>query len=729
MSITKIGKYFHLQGKKMSYVMEIGSDEMLHHVYWGNQLDQIPTVLYDRAPYRRQKRIEGRNPDSVECTREFSHYECPIYGTSDFRLPALHGRNEKNGASVFDLRYAGYNITDKITQPKGMPGMMACERTQQLDVYLKDTLLSLSVTLHYILSPEIDCIARYMTVKNDGLEGFILNEVMSATIDFEDGNFSLYTLNGTTLREFTPDIRAFHPGVTLLGSTRGSSSHQHSPNAVLLRQGTDTFQGECYGLSLHSGNFVLRFEKDCYGSCRVQGGIHPLDFSWLLQEGESFDTPQLFLSYSSQGLNGLSQCQHSALRRHVVRGDYANKERPLLLNTWEGCYFDVNHERLMELGDACRETGIELLVLDDGWFGKRDSASSSLGDWIVNKEKFPGGLAQTADALKEKGIRMGIWVEPEMVSPNSDLYRAHPDWCLHVPGRVRTEWRNQLVLDLSRPEVVDYIIQSLDRIFQDGKISFVKWDMNRRLTEVWSQSLPAERQGETRHRYILGLYRILEHLVQTYPYLLMENCASGGGRYDYGMFHYFQQGWLSDNTDGVCRLKMQNAASVFYPPEIITSHVAACPNHQIGRVTPLSFRADVCTLFNSGYELDLTKMSKEELDEVSKICGRMKELRTTVQGGNFFRLTRDVMPEKEFGWMCVKGNRAVAGYFRPYCEAESAYWHIGLNGLEDTARYRDIASGLEMMGRDWKNIGWRPNWREGDYFSEFLLLEKVEQLP
>ena len=724
--VNEAKRVFHLRSDHMSWVMGVGTDEMLHHIYWGDRLDAVPDLLYDRAPYRRRNRVENKLADSPECTREYFHYECPVYGTSDFRMPAIQGRDMLSGSSILDLRYRGCEVISGSPSPSGLPGVRAGD-AETLVITLLDPVSRIRVQLYYILIAEQDVLVRWTAVENDGTAPFMLSEVMSGTIDFEDGTFSLLTLNGTTLREFTPDVREIHPGITQIGSTRGSSSHQHSPNAVLMRPGTDNYQGSCYSLSLiYGGNYVLRFERDPYGSLRAQGGIHPLDFSWKLDPGDQFESPELLMAFSGEGLNGLSGQLHDCFRKHILRGPWAGRIRPLLLNTWEACYFKINEESLLKIGEVCSEKGIELLVLDDGWFGHRDAANSSLGDWYCNENKFPHGIKYAAEELAKHHVKLGIWLEMEMVSPDSELYRQHSDWCLHAPQRVRTEWRNQLVLDLSREEVVNYLIDSVDRLLAGSGISYIKWDMNRRLTEVYSSSLPSERQGEVRHRYMLGLYRLLSHITEHYPDILMENCASGGGRYDYGMYCFFHQGWLSDNTDPVCRLSMQNAASVFYPPEVITGHVAVSPNHQIGRSTPFAFRKNVCMLFNAGFELDPTKLSEEEQADLQKTCSELKKVRNITHGGRFIRLSRDVCPRDEYGWMCVTEDRAVAAYYRPYCAPESAYWRIGLPGLEPGALYCDRTSGLTMSGRDWLHIGWRPNWEEGDFFSEILILERID---
>ncbi|MDD3411648.1 MAG: alpha-galactosidase, partial [Eubacteriales bacterium] len=544
-------RLFHLRGHGVSYVMQVDADELVHHLYWGEALEEIPAFLRDRAPYRRAALVEGRAPDSPKCTREFFHYECPTYGMSDFRLPALLAEQENDGCALCDPRYVGHEIRQGRDAIDGLPSA-SDENAETLVLHLADPVNGLRLELFYHLYTDCGVITRHMAVVNGGASAFQLRQAMSATVDFADGAFDLLSLDGTTLREFTPSRRRLQSGVTEIASARGISSHQHNPNIALMRPDADQERGDVYGLSMvYSGNFTLRAEIDAYGACRVQGGVNPLRFCWKLEPGERFDTPEIALSYSAAGLNGLSECLHPFVTRHILRAPWNGRVRPLLLNTWEACYFDVSEERLAKVGRECARCGVEMLVLDDGWFGHRHDASSSLGDWRCDTQKFPGGLGALSDRLAQMGLKLGVWVEPEMISPDSDLYRAHPDWCLHSEGRVRTEWRNQLVLDLSRAEVVDYVIGALDALLEGGKIAYVKWDHNRRLTEAYSASLPPDRQGEVFHRYMLGVYRILAHVAERFPDVLLENCASGGGRFDYGMLRFFHQGWLSDNTDPV----------------------------------------------------------------------------------------------------------------------------------------------------------------------------------
>lgn len=716
---------FHLRGAQVSYVMQVEEDGQIHHLYWGDALGELPKGMYDRAPYRRAALVEHQMADSPKCSREYRHYECPTYGLSDFRLPALATEEEATEDALCDLRYAEHCITQGRTPLAGLPfADGGTEAVETLSILLQDPCNGVQVTLYYHLFPEESVITRHMVVHNAGSGTVYVRQAMSASVDFEDGRFDLLTLDGTTLREFTPSVRPLLPGVTEIGSTRGISSHQHNPNIALLRHGADQNQGRVYGLSLlYSGNFTLRCEVDQYGSLRLQGGIHPRRFTWRLKPGESFETPEAALSYSTRGLNGLSACLHPFVRRCLTPEKWRGQTRPVLLNTWEACYFNIDEAKLRKIAETANEIGIRMMVIDDGWFGHREHADSSLGDWFPNKAKFPRGF----EPLQTFPLPLGIWLEPEMISPDSELYRRHPDWCLHAQGRVRTEWRNQLVLDMSRREVQDYLIDCVDKVLSTGVFSYIKWDNNRRMTQVQSEGWPAAQQGELFHRCMLGTYRLFDHIRTCYPQVLIENCASGGGRYDYGMLCYCAQGWLTDNTDPVDRLAQQNAASIFFPPEVITSHIAASPNRQTKRAAPAKFRQDVCALFNAGFELDVTALDAEEkkaMKEAAALFGNMQPL---VAHGRFIRLNPSVAPAQWIGWMLEDNRRAVIAYFRPYCGQEAAYWTIPLHGLDRLARYRDTRTGTVLTGADWEALGLHPTWRDGDYFSELITLEKIQK--
>lgn len=721
--------FFHIQGHSMSYIIQLRQGQLLHHAYWGKRLRKVSPALEDKAPFRRASIIENKYPDDPKYTYEYYHYEFPSYGTSDFRIPAVEIEDCSSGNSITDFRYEGYHIYQGKKAIPGLPSTHGREEdVTTLEIQLVDRTLSLRAVLYYHLFENLDIITRHVDIKNEGSGNVRLNTIMSSSVDFTDGNFTMLSMHGTALREREPSFQQLKPGIVSVDSTRGISSHQSSPNVLFLREGADEDKGEVYSMSfVYSGNFTIRAEMDCYGSSRIQVGIQPFQFSWLLEPGEAFYAPEVVLGYSDQGVGDVSRKLHTLVNDHLLRGQWAHKPRPVLINTWEACYFNFDSQKVLSIAKKAKEARMELLVLDDGWFGKRNAANCSLGDWVCNTEKLKGGLKPLVDSINAMGLKFGIWFEPEMISPDSDLYRQHPDWCIHVEGRRRTQWRNQLVLDFSNPEVCEYIYNSLDKVLQSANIEYIKWDHNRRLTELGSSYLPKERQKEVAHRYMLGVYNVLERITSKYDYILFENCASGGARYDYGMYAYFHQGWLSDNTDPVCRLSLQHTSSVFFPQRVITAHVSKSPNEQTGRVTPLSFRGDVAFMFNFGYELDLTALSRDEIRDVAKQSAEYKDLKDIVQNGEFYRLGSSLESEYVYGWQVVSGRKSVACYYKPYCKSEEAYLRIRFKGLDPSGDYK-VNNSKEVYGGDLlMQQGLPIDWKNGDYFSQMFILEKVSE--
>jgi alpha-galactosidase len=450
---------------------------------------------------------------------------------------------------------------------------------------------------------------------------------------------------------------------------------------------------------VYSGNFLAQVEVDQFRTARVSMGINPFDFTWLLESGESFQTPEVVMVYSDQGLNGMSQTYHELYRTRLARGSFRDRERPILINNWEATYFDFNEEKIMNIARTAAELGIELFVLDDGWFGERDDDRRSLGDWTVNRRKLPNGLDGLAKQVNELGLQFGLWIEPEMVSPNSELYRKHPDWCLHVPNRPRSEGRNQLVLDYSRQDVCDYMIETISNVLASAPITYVKWDMNRHMTEVGSAALPPERQRETAHRYMLGLYRVMEEITSRFPHILFESCSGGGGRFDPGILYYMPQTWTSDNTDAVSRLKIQYGTSLVYPISVMGAHVSAVPNHQVGRMTSLTMRGHVSMSGNFGYELDITKLTETEKQIIKEQVAFYKDVRRLVQFGTFYRLLSP-FEGNEAAWMFVSEDQseALVAYFRVLAEANAPLSYLRLKGLDPNQDYE--IEGLGVYGGD-----------------------------
>lgn len=653
----KASGIFHLQSHQTSYVIQLVRG-MPAHVYFGPQLRQgsnLNDLLYR---VERSSFCPNPFPDDKTLSLDTLPQEYPQYGTSDFRSPAYQIKLS-DGTRISELVYRSHRITAGKPALEGLPAVYTEQENEAetLELVLHDAKAGLSVTLYYTVFEQFSAIARSARLANEAGEALQLERALSASIDLPDARYDALYLSGAWARERHIQRRALAPGVTGINSRRGSSSHQFNPFLALLRPETNERQGEVYGFSLiYSGNFAAEAEVDQFGTTRVSLGINPFDFSWKLEPGEAFQTPEAVLVYSAEGLGGMSRTFHKLYRTRLCRGVHRDLERPILVNNWEATYFDFNADKIEAIAKKGGELGIELFVLDDGWFGKRDSDNSSLGDWFEDRRKLPNGLQDLAERVKRQGLQFGLWFEPEMISPDSDLYRSHPDWCLHVPNHRRTEARDQLILDMSRADVREYLYSRLSEIFTNVPISYIKWDMNRNMTEIGSALSSPERQSETAHRYILGLYELMERLTSEFPHILFESCSGGGGRFDPGMLYYMPQTWTSDDTDGVERLKIQYGTSIVYPVSTMGAHVSAVPNHQVGRKTSLEFRGDVAMSGNFGYELDLTTFTPEEVEIAKAQIASYKEIRGLVQQGDLYRLLSP-FEGNETSWMFVSEDR------------------------------------------------------------------------
>ena len=697
---------FHLQSKNTSYIIQIIKDGYLAHLYWGNKIKNYngsnPIAFIDRG--------FSPNPDPLDRTFSLDTIPCeyPAYGNGDFRTPAYQVQLE-NGSTVTDLRFKSHKIYNGKPTLEGLPSTYALNNNdcETLEINLEDTLTSLNVTLIYTLFNNLNVISRSVRFSNNGNKSLKLLRALSASVDFRDNEFELITLYGSHTNEKNIARRPIVSGIQMVDSCRGASSPQQAPFLALVRKNTTEDNGEVYSFNLvYSGNFIAQAQLDPYGNTRVNMGINPFDFSWLLEPNESFQTPEVIMTYSSNGLNGMSEIHHNLYTNHLCRGKFKNKARPILINNWEATYFDFNSEKIKEIIKSSNELGIELFVLDDGWFENRNNDLSSLGDWIVDKVKLPNGLEELVDYATSLGMEFGLWFEPEMISENSNLFRSNPDWCIHVPNRKPIVGRNQLILDLSRKEVCDYLISSLSSILSNNKITYVKWDMNRHMTDIGSPSLPIERQRETAHRYMLGLYYILETLTSKFPNVLFEGCSSGGGRFDAGMLYYMPQTWTSDNTDAICRLKIQYGTSLVYPPITMGCHVSTSPNHQVGRVTPLETRAHVAMSGNFGYELDLTSLSLEEKKIIKEQVSFYKEIRNIIQFGRFHRILSP-FEFNEAAWNFVSKNQEefVAFYFKILSEPGTSIRILKFKGLNPDYLYKNLETSEVFGGDELMNVG------------------------
>lgn len=699
-------KIFHLQTNHTSYMFQIVKEGYLSHLYWGSRVrkGRIPRGL------RYIDRGFSGNPNKED--RAFSldtlPQEYPAYGNTDFRNPAIHIETE-DGARITDLRYIEYEIKRGKPKLEGLPAtyIEEPEEADTLYVYLKDELTQLTVTLQYSVFNDINVITRAVHYKNDGDADLKLQKVASANVDFRDAEFEMINLPGAHVRERDIERLPLRRGMQSVESRRGSSSHHQNPFIALVRPETTERQGEVYGFSfIYSGNFKAEVEVDQTNQARVTIGMNDFDFEWLLEQGQSFQTPEVAMVYQNNGLGEMSKTYHHLYGKRLVRGTHRDLERPVLINNWEATYFDFNEASILNIADRAKDAGIELFVLDDGWFGKRDDDFTSLGDWFIDPNKLPNGLASLANAINDKGMKFGLWFEPEMVSPESALYKAHPDWCLHVPNRRRSESRNQLILDLSRDDVCEEVIKRVSDILKSAPISYVKWDMNRNMTEVGSSYWPKERQKEVAHRYMLGLYRVMEKITQSFPDILFESCSGGGGRFDPGMLYYMPQTWTSDNTDAISRLRIQYGTSLVYPISSMGSHVSEVPNHQVGRITPLETRGHVAMDGNLGYELDVTKLSDAEIAEIKEQVDLYKSIRSTIQYGDFYRL---VSPFETQNYGSIHVNKeqteAVFIYVHVLAEANGPFTAVRLTGLDPEKDYRVEETNEVYGGDELMNIG------------------------
>jgi alpha-galactosidase len=619
--------------------------------------------------------------------------EVPVPGVGDFRVPALVVESP-DGSTVLDLRYRGHRITAGKPELPGLPSTYAENPAEAdtLEIDLGDKPTGLQVTLRLTLFAGRAVIARSMTLANGGTAALTVRCAMSAAVDLPDADWNLVTLSGAWARERHVHDRPLAPGRQSVGSLRGISGLEHNPVLALRRATTTEDAGEALGIGLvYSGNFLAEAEVDPLRTTRLRVGVHPEAFSWRLEPGGTFTTPEAVLAWSGTGLGGLSDAFHGLYGERLVRGAWRDRPRPVVLNNWEGTYFDFDHDRLVAMAGRARSMGVELFVLDDGWFGHRDNDDSSLGDWVVDRRKLPGGLEALVRDVHALGLRFGLWIEPEMVNEDSDLFGAQPDWTIGVPGRPRTESRQQLVLDFSRPEVVDHIADALIAVLSSAPIDYVKWDMNRYLTEPWTPALPPDRQGEFFHRYVLGVYELYRRLTTRFPDILFESCASGGGRFDPGMLAFAPQTWTSDDTDAVERLAIQWGTSLAYPLSSMAAHVSAVPNHQTGRITPLFTRAAVAMFGSFGYELDPTTMTADEHDEVARQIAWYVERRELLQRGRLLRLRSPFEGDgNETAWMVTDGDggRAIVGHYRVLAHPIPARNRLRLRGLDPAATYR-----------------------------------------
>lgn len=689
--IDENSRVFTLHTRNSTYQMKADSQNVLLHTYYGEKTDNSDKSLLfyqaDRGfsgnPYEMGKRDRTYSMDSLP--QEYSSF-----GTGDYRITSLRVQN-RDGSQAADLRYAGYRVQKGKYAIPGLPAVYAeDEEAETLIIRLADPYSRMEVELYYGVLDESDIITRAVKTVNQGTEDIILQKAASMNLDWECGDFELISFYGRHCMEMNFQREEIHHGIQALGSVRGASSHQYNPFVILCEKGSDETMGNCYGFSfVYSGEFLIEAEKDQLDRTRLICGIHPDNFSWTLSSGHMLWLPEVIMTYSGSGTGRVSRNFHKVIREHICRGEWKNRRRPILINNWEATYFNFTGDRLIAIAKEAKKLGIELFVMDDGWFGKREYDNSGLGDWVPNEKKLGCTLKELAERIVAEGILFGIWLEPEGISEDSDLYRSHPDWAVKIPGRKPCLSRGQLILDFSRKDVQDYIIAQISDLLDGIPVTYVKWDCNRAICDKFSRMLDSGRQGEFSHRYVLGLYRVLETLTERFPKILFESCGGGGGRFDVGMLCYTPQIWASDTTDAIERLSIQYGASFGYPVSVTGTHVSMVPNHQTGRVTPLSTRGCMAMAGTFGYELDIDKLTPEEKAEIKEQTEIFKRHYDLIQHGDYYRISSPLEGTCTV-WEIAdpSGDEALVSAVYHHVQANPVPVRVKVQGLKDEADYQ-----------------------------------------
>ncbi|QLI95193.1 alpha-galactosidase [Limosilactobacillus mucosae] len=700
--VNASNRLFHLQTKHTSYVFHVIEDGSLGQLYYG---PKIPfkddyTNLNTREEH---DCTNTRTDEDVEFQAELLKQEYAGLGKGDYRYPAFQ-ITYPNGSRTSEFQYRDYELKDGKERLTGLPSTFADDSndSQTLTVKLADG--DLELQLHYTIFADEDVIVRSTTFVNHGKTVF-LNRALSAQLDLPDADYDFIQFAGSWSRERHLHRNRLRPGTQSISSLRTASSHQENPFFMLARPHTDNNQGAVFGFNfVYSGNFLDSVEVDQFDTTRVLIGINPDEFGWKLNKGDSFQTPEAIFSYTDNGFNALSQQLGAFYAQHLINPHFAHQERPILINNWEATFMDFTEDKLMPIVKRAKELGIEMFVLDDGWFGHRDDDRSSLGDWFVDEKKFNHGIAGFAKRVHDLDMKFGLWFEPEMISIDSKLYQTHPEWMIKTPDRGQTPGRHQFVLDMSRKEVVDYLFELMSHIIQDAKLDYIKWDMNRNITEMYGADLPADQQLEFSHRYILGVYDLYDRLTKAFPDVLFESCASGGGRFDLGMMYYAPQAWCSDDTDAIERIKIQDGTSYGYTPSMWGAHVSAVPNDQVGRLTSIDTRAKVAYFGAFGYELDVTELSDEEQATIKQQVAFYKQYRKLFQFGTFYRLETPDTSDNVYAWETVSPDQktAIGMRYQILNGANPAYIRYYFKGLDPERRYTvndgsEVFSGAELM--------------------------------
>ena len=702
--IRRLGNVFVLDTPNTTYAFGIIPSGQMEHLYYGEKItlesEEEAVVLMEKRACPPGNAV-CYSPEHTNFSLEDIRLEMSSYGKGDIREPFIEVTHS-DGSYTSDFVFSDAVIRHGKTAFETLPGSYEENGlVDELVVFLKDANYDLTLELHYYVFLNHDIISRSAKLINSSNQPVTLERLMSTQLDFETADWMLSTFHGAWGREMKRYDVSVNAGRFVNDTYCGCSSSRANPFIMLSKADTGEDRGICYGINLiYSGNHYEAAEVSAYGKTRVMCGINPRSFQFYLAQGEVFEAPEAVMTYSKHGFNGMSQNMHTFVRECIVRGEWKKKIRPVLLNSWEAAYFDINESKLLKLAKAGKEAGVELFVMDDGWFGTRDDDTQSLGDWYPNTKKLPNGLAGLAKKVNDLGLDFGIWVEPEMVNVNSNLYRSHPEWVMEIPGKPHSESRNQRILDFSNPEVVEYMTKQMEKVFSSANIAYVKWDMNRIFSDYYSKFLPADRQKEVAHRYMMGLYKMLDSLTKTFPHILFEGCASGGNRFDLGMLCYFPQIWASDDTDAIYRVHGQTGYSYGYPMSVVSAHVSDCPNHQTLRNTPMATRFQVAAFGVLGYECNLCEMKKEEVKDIKEQIELYKKWREVLQFGTFYRGRRDNI----FEWTCVSEDksRAVGMMLQVLFHANTHFEQYTPKGLKEDEKYlfynRELTFNLKEFG-------------------------------
>lgn len=726
MQIYKQDNTFILSNNEITYSFSIEKQRYLRHRYFGKRINASTNI---NQPYFFDRGFcSNPFPDERDFSLDTLFQEYPDMNQGDFRSPAYVIQTE-DGKRVTRFFYKGYKIIKGKPPLKGLPAIYTenDEEATTLCITLEEEYLKAKINLYYTIFKDFAAICRHVEIVNSGKQNLYLERLMAMSMDFAGTDYDVLTLSGSHINEKNINRRHISADTIVIDSNRGASSPQETPAIFLMeREATENF-GQVWGFNfVYSGDFQAIVQTGQYNSVRVQMGMNPLTFGWSLKENESFVSPETVMVYSDEGMNKMSQTFHNMYRKRLCRGVYREKIRPILINSWEAFCFDVDEEKCLSLAKKAADLGIELFVLDDGWFKNRVCDKNALGDWVEDENKFPNGIEHLVKEINKMGMEVGIWFEPEMVSPNSDLYRKHSDWIIRSQNYEPILSRCQYVLDLSNPEVCDYVIESLSKVLSKTNVTYVKWDMNRHITDLGSYYLGKDRQRELSHRYMLGLYHILDELNKRFPNVLFEGCSSGGGRFDAGMLYYMPQTWTSDNTDAVCRMKIQYGTSLLFPPITMGAHVSAVPNHQVGRITPLQTRFIVAMSGNLGYEMDLAQISDEEKEAIKEQIASYKSIREVIQKGSFYRL-KNPQNGNEAAWNFVSEDKktVIYCYFKILAEPLRVNTPIRLKGLDENGIYKSKTSGICYGGDELMYAGIVSKPILKDFASYVYVLEKV----